>query len=83
MAIDAQTSADIGTVADLIRRAGEGRTVLTIAHRLSTIADSDRIVVLEQGEVVEEGTHDALLEKGGRYAALWQRQQAEQDEEAA
>ncbi|AUC54967.1 metal ABC transporter permease [Sagittula sp. P11] len=79
-ALDTETEASIQ---DALRRAGEGRTVLTIAHRLSTIADSDRIVVLEQGEVVEEGTHEALLEKGGRYAALWQRQQAEQDEEAA
>jgi ATP-binding cassette, subfamily B, heavy metal transporter len=79
-ALDTETEASIQ---DALRRAGEGRTVLTIAHRLSTIADSDRIVVLEQGEVVEEGTHDALLEKGGRYAALWQRQQAEQDEEVA
>lgn len=79
-ALDTETEASIQ---DALRRAGEGRTVLTIAHRLSTIADSDRIVVLEQGEVVEEGTHEALLDKGGRYAALWQRQQAEQDEEAA
>jgi len=54
---------------------GEGRTVLTIAHRLSTIADADRIVVLEDGVIVEQGTHDALLERDGRYAHLWHRQQ--------
>ena len=59
---------------------GQGRTVITIAHRLSTIADADRIVVLEQGSVVEEGTHEALLARGGRYAQLWQRQAAEDDE---
>ncbi|WP_425074491.1 ABCB family ABC transporter ATP-binding protein/permease [Sagittula sp. S175] len=78
-ALDTETEASIQTA---LKRAGEGRTVLTIAHRLSTIADADRIVVLENGLVVEEGTHDVLLEKGGRYAALWQRQQAE-DAEAA
>ncbi|MBV2361399.1 ABC transporter ATP-binding protein/permease [Thalassococcus sp. CAU 1522] len=74
-ALDTETEASIQ---DALRRAGEGRTVITIAHRLSTIADADRIVVLENGEVVEEGTHDALLARAGRYAALWQRQQAEE-----
>ena len=73
-ALDTETEASIQ---DALRRAGEGRTVITIAHRLSTIADADRIVVLEAGEVVEEGTHDALLARGGRYAALWHRQQSE------
>jgi ATP-binding cassette subfamily B protein len=62
-----------------LARAGQGRTVITIAHRLSTIAEADRIVVLEQGEVVETGTHEALLAEGGRYAQLWQRQQADRD----
>ncbi|WGW02430.1 ABCB family ABC transporter ATP-binding protein/permease [Tropicibacter oceani] len=74
-ALDTETEASIQTA---LKRAGEGRTVITIAHRLSTIADADRIVVLQEGEVVEEGTHDALLAKGGRYAALWARQQAEE-----
>ncbi|WP_420324864.1 ABCB family ABC transporter ATP-binding protein/permease [Mameliella sp.] len=78
-ALDTETEASIQ---DALRRAGEGRTVITIAHRLSTIADADRIVVLQEGEVVEQGTHDALLAQGGRYAALWARQQASEDEAA-
>ncbi|CUH80032.1 ABCB family ABC transporter ATP-binding protein/permease [Tropicibacter naphthalenivorans] len=78
-ALDTETEASIQ---EALRRAGEGRTVITIAHRLSTIADADRIVVLQNGEVVEEGTHDALLARGGRYAALWARQQAEEEDAA-
>ncbi|QFT63252.1 ABC transporter ATP-binding protein/permease [Roseivivax sp. THAF30] len=75
-ALDTDTEAGIQ---DALARAGEGRTVLTIAHRLSTIADADRIVVLQEGRVIEEGTHAALLERAGRYAQLWARQQAEDD----
>lgn len=51
-----------------------GKTVIAIAHRLSTIAEMDRILVLDQGRIVEEGTHDALLEKAGLYADFWSRQ---------
>ncbi|WP_208597541.1 ABCB family ABC transporter ATP-binding protein/permease [Sulfitobacter delicatus] len=75
-ALDSETEHEIQ---DALRRAGQGRTVITIAHRLSTIAEADRIVVLEKGEIVEQGSHEVLLANGGRYAQLWQRQQAEED----
>jgi len=74
-ALDTQTEQDIQ---ESLRTMGEGRTVITIAHRLSTVVDADRIVVLEDGQIVEEGRHDALLAKGGRYAAMWARQGREE-----
>ena len=53
------------------------KTTLVIAHRLSTVIDADQIVVLEQGQIVEQGSHAELLAKQGRYAQLWQMQQQE------
>lgn len=52
----------------------EGKTVIAIAHRLSTIAAMDRLIIMDNGRIVEEGSHDALLKHGGIYAQLWKRQ---------
>ena len=79
-ALDTETERDIQNALEAM---GRGRTVITIAHRLSTIADADRIVVLEDGQVVEEGTHDALLAREGRYWQLWHRQLSETEGLAA
>ncbi len=77
-ALDTQTEQSIQ---ESLREMGQGRSVITIAHRLSTIADADCILVLEDGVVTERGTHDELLARDGKYAAMWARQSA--DEEAA
>jgi ATP-binding cassette subfamily B protein/ATP-binding cassette subfamily B multidrug efflux pump len=52
----------------------EGKTVIAIAHRLSTIAALDRLIVVDGGRIVEEGTHEELVRRGGLYAQLWKRQ---------
>jgi ATP-binding cassette, subfamily B, heavy metal transporter len=57
--------------------ASEGRTTLIIAHRLSTIVDADAILVMDQGRIVERGTHAELLARGGRYAEMWSKQLSE------
>ena len=73
-ALDTETERDIQRA---LQRMGRDRTVIMIAHRLSTVAEADKIVVLDAGQVVEEGTHEALLAKRGRYAELWDYQRAE------
>jgi ATP-binding cassette subfamily B protein len=57
-----------------LRRAMRGRTVLVIAHRLATVQEADQIVVLERGRIVDRGTHDSLMQRGGRYRDLCERQ---------
>ncbi len=73
--LDEPTSAlDVGSeshVAEAIRSAARGRTTIIVAHRLTTVRDVDRIVVMDAGHVVEEGTHEALIAKGGLYASLY------------
>jgi ABC-type multidrug transport system fused ATPase/permease subunit len=52
----------------------KGKTVIAIAHRLSTIAAMDRLVIMDEGRIVEQGSHAELLRRGGLYAELWTRQ---------
>ncbi len=70
-ALDSHTEREIQ---DALERVSKGRTTLVIAHRLSTIVGADEIIVLDQGEIVERGTHFALLDANGLYASMWNRQ---------
>jgi len=66
-------------IQDALKEVMKDRTTLVIAHRLSTIENADQVVVLSKGRVVEQGTHDELLARGGAYARLYQTQFGDQD----
>lgn len=68
-------------IQDELTQIARNRTTLIIAHRLSTVIDADEIVVLDNGRVVEQGSHHDLLRQGGRYAQMWTMQQSGQDEQ--
>ena len=74
-ALDSRTEQ---AIQETLEQVSQSRTTIMIAHRLSTVVDADQIVVLDEGRVAERGTHDELLDLGGLYAELWQRQAAEQ-----
>ncbi|MBV6412076.1 MAG: ABC transporter ATP-binding protein/permease [Burkholderiales bacterium] len=79
-ALDSQSEK---AIQDELERISVGRTTLVIAHRLSTVMNADEILVLDQGRIVERGTHRALLERGGAYAQMWALQQQEETEQEA
>jgi ATP-binding cassette, subfamily B, heavy metal transporter len=79
-ALDSRTEEAIQKTLDQVARS---RTTIMIAHRLSTIVEADRIIVLDEGRVVEGGTHAELLERGGLYSGMWFRQAAERSVEEA
>nr|MBP7446670.1 metal ABC transporter permease [Zoogloea sp.] len=79
-ALDSKTEKAIQAQLDAAAR---GRTTLVIAHRLSTVMNADEIIVLDQGRIVQRGSHAGLLAIGGAYAQMWALQQEEREAEEA
>ena len=79
-ALDSNTESEIQTNLDEVSK---NRTTLIIAHRLSTVVRADQILVLDQGTIVERGTHQQLLVNGGKYARMWEEQEKEKGDRAA
>ena len=79
-ALDTQTEQEIQAALDIV---SANRTSLVIAHRLSTVIGADEIIVLKDGSIAERGTHDALLERDGLYASMWNRQREASEAELA
>ena len=79
-ALDTRTEREIQAS---LAEVSEGRTTLVIAHRLSTVVDADEILVLEDGRIVERGSHAHLLIRDGRYAEMWRLQQEAAEAHAA
>ena len=86
LVLDEATSSVDTITEDAIKKSldeiAKGRTTIIIAHRLSTVKDADRLIVIDKGRLVEMGTHEELLRKGGLYAKLWNTQFLEQPAEA-
>ncbi|OOY41492.1 hypothetical protein BOV91_11190, partial [Solemya velum gill symbiont] len=70
-------------IQETLREVAQHHTTLIIAHRLSTVVDADRILVMEQGRIVEQGRHQQLLRENGIYADMWELQQREEEEQEA
>ena len=83
---DALSAVDTQTETEILRHLREerrGRQALIVSHRLSAVADADHIVVLSDGSILEQGTHDDLMRAGGWYASQWRYQQLEASLDAA
>ena len=81
-ATSALDSANERAIQAELKSVAQGKTALVIAHRLSTVVDAHRIVVMDHGRVVEQGSHAELLVLGGRYARMWQLQQSGHGEQS-
>src|SRR5258706_14226077 len=81
-ATSALDSANERAIQAELQGVARNKTALVIAHRLSTVVDAHQILVMEQGRIVERGTHAELLARNGRYAEMWRLQQSGEDEDA-